>query len=258
MEIPLIPLEKFQIFLLCLARVMAIVTAIPVFAGKQAPPQVKIGIGFATAMLLFPFLASHNPAIDTSLLNYAVILLNEVAIGLMLGLMAQLIFTAISFGGTIIGYQMGFAAANIFDPQTTQQLSLMSQFSNVFAILLFLALNLHHLFFQVILDSYILLPPGMLDYGGGSIPLLMDLAGHMFLLAVQLSAPVLALLLISNLVLGILARVFPQLNVFMLSFPMNIGIALLVIGLTFQFLPLIIRQEFDTLTGHFIDIFQLL
>jgi flagellar biosynthetic protein FliR len=258
MEIPLIPLEKFQIFLLCLARVMAIVTAIPVFAGKQAPPQVKIGIGFATAMLLFPFLASHTPAIDTSLLNYAVILLNEVAIGLMLGLMAQLIFTAISFGGTIIGYQMGFAAANIFDPQTTQQLSLMSQFSNVFAILLFLTLNLHHLFFQVILDSYILLPPGMLDYGGGSVPLLMDLAGHKFLLAVQLSAPVLALLLISNLVLGILARVFPQLNVFMLSFPMNIGIALLVIGLTFQFLPLIVRQEFDNLTNHFIDIFQLL
>jgi len=258
MEIPLIPLEKFQIFLLCLARVVAIVTAIPVFAGKQAPPQVKIGISFATAMLLFPYMASHAPAIETGLLNYAVILLNEIVIGLLLGLMTQLIFTAISFGGTIIGYQMGFAAANIFDPQTTQQLSLMSQFSNVFAILLFLTLNLHHLFFQVILDSYILLPPGMLDFSGGSVPLLMDLAGHMFLLAVQLSAPVLALLLISNLVLGILARVFPQLNVFMLSFPMNIGIALLVIGLTFQFLPLIIRQEFDSMASHFIDIFQLL
>jgi len=258
MEIPLIPLEQFQIFLLCLARVMAIVAAIPVFNGRQAPPQIKIGIGFATAMLLFPLMAPHTPAIKTGLLDYAVILINEVIFGLLLGLMAQLIFTAISFGGTIIGYQMGFAAANIFDPQTTQQLSLMSQFSNVFAILLFLALNLHHLFFQVILDSYSLLPPGTLNFGGGSVPLLMDLAGHMFLLAVQLSAPVLALLLISNLVLGILARVFPQLNVFMLSFPMNIGIALLVIGLTFQFLPLIIRQEFDNLGRHFIDMFQLL
>jgi flagellar biosynthetic protein FliR len=258
MEIPLIPLEKFQIFLLCFARVMAIVAAVPVLNGRQAPPQVRIGIGFATAMLLFPLMAPYTPATNPALLPYAIILLNEIAIGLLLGLMAQLIFTAISFGGTIIGYQMGFAAANIFDPQTTQQLSLMSQFSNVFGILLFLALDLHHLFFEAIVDSYRLLPPGMFDFGGGSVPLLMDLAGHMFLLAVQLSAPILALLLISNLVLGILARIFPQLNVFMLSFPMNIGIALLAIGLTFQFLPLIVRQEFDSLGQHFIDIFQLL
>jgi len=236
---------------------MAIVAAVPVLNGRQAPPQVRIGIGFATAILLFPLMAPHTPTINGNLLSYAVVMINEVAIGLLLGLMAQLIFTAISFGGTIIGYQMGFAAANIFDPQTTQQLSLMSQFSNVFGILIFLALDLHHLFFRAIIDSYILLPPGMLDFGGGSIPLLMDMAAHMFLLAVQLSAPVLALLLISNLVLGILARVFPQLNVFMLSFPMNIGIALLVIGLTFQFLPLIVRQEFDILGQHFIDVFQL-
>lgn len=258
MDIQLVPLEQFQNFLFCLARVMSLVAAIPVFNSRQAPSQVKIGLGFATTLLLFPLMAPHTPQMEFSLTGFALILVNEVLIGLLVGLIAQLIFTAVSFGGTIIGYQMGFAAANIFDPQTTQQLSLMSQFSNVIAILIFLSLNLHQLFFEVIIDSYILLPPGYLNFTGGAVDLLIDAGGHMFLLGVKLSAPVLALLVLSNFVLGILARVFPQLNVFMLSFPMNIGIALIVIGLTLNIVPLIIRREFDTIGGQFIHLFHVL
>ncbi len=258
MDIQLVPIEQFQNFLLCLARVMALVSAIPVFNSKKAPAQVKIGLGFATALLLFPLMAPYTPQLRFSILEFGLILINEVLIGLLLGLVAQLIFTAVSFGGTIVGYQMGFAAANIFDPQTSQQLSLMSQFSNVIAILIFLALNIHQIFFKAIVDSYILLPPGSLDFSGGAVSLLMDMAGHMFLLGVKLSAPVLALLLLSNLVLGILARVFPQLNVFMLSFPINIGIALLVIGLTLNIMPLMLSREFDTMTENFFRLFQML
>jgi len=258
MDIQLVPIEQFQTFLLCLARVMALVVSIPVFNSRNTPPQVKIGLGFGVTLLLFPLMAPHTPSIDFSLTEFALIMVNEALIGILLGLVAQLIFTAVSFGGTIIGYQMGFAAANIFDPQTTQQLSLMSQFSNIIAILIFLSLDIHHLFFEVIVDSYILLPPGYINFTGGSVALLMDLAGHMFILGVKLSAPVLALLLISTLVLGILSRVFPQLNVFMISFPMNIGIALFVIGLTLNLVPLILRREFDTMGENFIRIFQML
>ncbi len=237
---------------------MGIVAAIPVINSKQAPIQVRIGLGFATALLLFPLMAKHTPNINFTLMEFALVIIREVLIGLLLGLVSLLIFTAVSFGGTIIGYQMGFAAANIFDPQTTQQLSIMSQFSNIMAFLIFLALNLHHIFFKVIVDSYILLPPGTLNLSGQAVPLLMDLAGHMFVLSVTLSAPVLALLLISNLVLGILARVFPQLNVFLLSFPMNIGISLLVIGLTLHILPFMLSREFDTMTENFSRLFHLL
>jgi len=258
MDIQLVPIEQFQTFLLCFSRVMAILAAIPVINSRQAPAQIRIGLGFATALLLFPMMASHTPNMEFSLVEFTLVMVNEVLIGLLLALIAQLIFTAVSFGGTIIGYQMGFAAANIFDPQTTQQMSLMSQFSNVISILIFLALNLHHIFFKVIVDSYILLPPGTLDFSGQTIPLLIDMAGHMFLLAIKLSAPILALLLISNLVLGILSRIFPQLNVFMLSFPINIGIALLVIGLTLHIMPLMLSREFDTMGGNFFRIFQML
>ena len=258
MELPLVPLDQFQNFLLCMARVMTLVASIPVFNSKNAPAQVKVGIGFGLSLLLFPLMAPHTPRVDFNFTEFGLLMVNEALIGAMLGLIAQLVFTAISFGGTIIGYQMGFAAANIFDPQTTQQLSLMSQFSNVVAILIFLALDIHHIFIEVIVDSYIIFPPGPIDFTGGSIDLLMDMTAHMFVLGVKLSAPILALLLLSTLVLGILSRVFPQLNVFMLSFPMNIGIALFVIGITLHFIPLILRREFDSMGENFIRIFQLL
>ncbi len=237
---------------------MAIIAAIPVINSKQAPIQVRIGLAFATTLLLFPLMEKYSPKIDFTLTQFAIIIIKEVLVGLILGLVSLLIFTAVSFGGTIIGYQMGFAAANIFDPQTTQQLSIMSQFSNIIAFLIFLALNLHHIFFRVIVDSYILLPPGSLNLSGQAVPLLINLAGHMFALSVTLSAPVLALLLISNLILGILARVFPQLNVFLLSFPMNIGISLFVIGLTLHILPFMLSQEFDAMTKNFFQLFRML
>ncbi|PIE58449.1 MAG: flagellar biosynthetic protein FliR [Desulfobulbus propionicus] len=257
MNLQLVPLEQFQNFLFCLSRVLGLIAAIPVFAGSRVALRFKIGLGFGTAMLLFPLMSPYTPVI-TSVPEMGILLFNEILLGSLLGLITQLIFTGVNFGGTVIGYQMGFAAANIFDPQTTQQLSLMSQFINVFSILIFLALDMHHLYIHTILESYQLLPPGYLNFSGNAVPRLMELTSHMFILGVKFSAPVLVLLLISNMVLGILARVFPQLNVFMLSFPINIGISFLVIGLTLNATLLILRQEFDTLGYTFLDFFTLL
>jgi flagellar biosynthetic protein FliR len=257
-DIQLIALEQFQNFLFCLSRVGALIFAIPVFMGRQIPIQLKVGLTVATALLLFPLMAPYTPKNPLGLFELGLVIGNEVLLGLMLGLVAQLIFTAVSFGGTIIGYQMGFAAANIFDPQTTQQLSLMSQFQNVLAILIFLALNVHHIFLKTIIESYILLPPGSFDYSSGAVEFLMNLGSKMFMLGVKFSAPILVILMISSMILGIMARIFPQLNVFLLSFPLNIGISFLVIGLTLNLIVMILRREFDTMGDDFLRLIQLL
>ncbi len=258
MDLQLVPLQQFQTFLLCLARVIALIAAIPVFAGNQISGRIKIGLAVATALLLFPSMAPYAPKVAFTVTEFGLLIVNEVLLGVLIGLVAQLIFTAVTFGGTVIGYQMGFAAANIFDPQTTQQLSLMSHFINILALLAFLSFDIHHFFFKIIVESYIILPPGFLDFSQGAVQQLMHLGGQMFVLGVKFSAPVLALLLIANLVLGILARVFPQLNVFMLSFPLNIGISFLVIGLTLNTMVFTLRREFDTMGENILNLLQLL
>jgi flagellar biosynthesis protein FliR len=258
MDLPFVPLQQFQDFLLCLARVIALVAAIPAFAGSQVAGRIKIGLAVMTSLLLFPAMAPFTPQVSLSLTAFSLLIVNEVLLGAMIGLVTQMVFAAISFGGTVIGYQMGFAAANIFDPQTTQQLSLMSQFFNILALMAFLSMDMHHFFFRAIIESYIVLPPGYLDFSQGAVEELMRLASQLFVLGVKFSAPILVLLLLANLVLGILARVFPQLNVLLLSFPVNIGITFLVISLTLGIIFTVLRREFDTMGENILNLMYLL
>ncbi|PIE65850.1 MAG: flagellar biosynthetic protein FliR, partial [Desulfobacterales bacterium] len=91
MDIQLIPLDQFQNFLLCLSRVLALLIAIPVFAGSQLANRIKIGLAVATALLLFPAMAPHAPQQIQSMLELGILLLNEVILGALIGLTAQLI-----------------------------------------------------------------------------------------------------------------------------------------------------------------------
>ncbi len=258
MDLQLLPLDKFQAFLICLARVAGFLSAIPILFSNQAPMLIKVAFTMVTALVLFPIMAPFIPHTPFHATSFFVLVVNETLVGLILGLMARLIFTAVEFGGTIIGYQMGFAAANIFDPQNQKQTSLISEFQNVFAIFLFLSLNAHHIFIRAAARSYALLPPGKLDLSHAAVPYLFKLSSEMFALSLQFSAPVLAVLLLSGLILGILSRAFPQLNVFLLSFPLNIGISFIVIGLTLNIVATLLRREFDSLPERIFTLLHLL
>lgn len=258
MDLQLIPLDQFQTFLVCTARVAGFIGAIPVYFSNQTPARIKVSLVFAISLLLFPILSLDLPTVSFSPVSFLLLTINETILGMLLGLMSRLVFTAVEFGGTVIGYQMGFAAANVFDPQHQSQISLISQFQNVFAILIFLALDGHHLFIKIAARSYQLLPPGDLNLSGEAIPFLMELTSRMFELGLQFSAPVLAVLLLSGLILGILARVFPQLNVFLLSFPLNIGIAFIVIALTLDMVSSLLSREFDALGERILTMLQYL
>lgn len=258
MDLQLIPVHQFQLFLVCTARVAGFIGAIPVYFGNQTPARIKVALVFTISLLLFPVLSPGLPTISFEPISFLLLTINETLLGLLLGLMARLVFTTVEFGGTLIGYQMGFAAANVFDPQHQNQISLISQFQNVFAILIFLALDGHHIFIKTAARSYQLLPPGNLNLSGEAIPYLMELTSRMFSLGVQFSAPVLVVLLLSGLILGILSRVFPQLNVFLLSFPLNIGIAFIVIALTLNMVASLLRREFDAIGERILTILQYL
>lgn len=258
MILEVLPVEEFQTFAVCAARVAGFLTATPVYFSGQAPARIKAGLTFALSLLLFPVLAPFVGAVDFRPAAFLLLFINEVLLGMMIGLVARFIFVSVEFGGTVIGYQMGFAAANIFDPQNQRQTALISQFQNVFAILLFLALDIHHYFIRIAVRSYELLPPGNLDFGGNAVPYLLELSSRMFMLGVQFSAPILVILLLSGFILGILARVFPQLNVFMLSFPLNIMISFVVMALTFGVVKTLLSREFDMLPERMLTLLQLL
>ncbi|MCK5069279.1 MAG: flagellar biosynthetic protein FliR, partial [Desulfocapsa sp.] len=239
-------------------RVAGFVSAIPILIGAQTPTQVKAGLVFMIDLVLFPVMEPFIPDASYQPATFLLLIITETLLGSMIGLIARMIFTAVEYGGTVIGYQMGFAAANVFDPQNERQISLISQFQNIFAILIFLTIDGHHVFLQVAAESYKLLPPGVFNITGEAIPYLLTLSSRIFFLGIQFSAPILAVLLLSGLILGIMARVFPQLNVFLLSFPLNIAISFTVIALTLPLVSTLLRREFDDLGQRFFTLLQLL
>ncbi len=257
MEIQLIPVEQFQSYLVCTVRVAALLGALPVFSGAQIPVKVRVCLILVITLALFPVLKPFASGLDFTPLTVALLVCKEALLGILIGLMARFVFIAAEFGGTVIGYQMGFAAANIFDPQNQTQISLVSQMQNVLAILVFITIDAHHIFIRAIVESFQLLPPGQLDFTGEAIPYLLEMAGSIFVLGVKISAPVLAVLLLSGLVLGLMARIFPQLNVFLLSFPVNIGLAFIGMSLTLDLTVALLTQEFQSLSRNLFEVFQL-
>ncbi|NOY13712.1 MAG: flagellar biosynthetic protein FliR [Deltaproteobacteria bacterium] len=258
MELPELTLPLIQGFLICLARVGSMIGSIPVFSGGQLPPQMRIGIAVLFSLLVYPVVEGYMPDQSYAPIALALLLAQEVILGLLVGFLAQLVFMAAEFAGSLIGYQMGFAAANVFDPTTQRQVALISQFQGILAILLFLALNIHYLFLRAIVASFKMLPPGSLNLTGGAIPMIMNVANHSLVLSVQMVAPIIALLMISTLALGIMARVFPQLNVFMLSFPINIGVSFIIMGMTLGIFATMLSKEFMALADRFLQLFSLL
>lgn len=249
--------QQWPAFVLCFMRVAAIIGSMPVLSGGQTPARVRAGLALLLAVVIFPAVAGTIPEIEFTPVRILVLGSQEVLLGLMLGFIGRLLFLAAQFGGTILGFQMGFAAANILDPQSQQQIQLMSQFQNVLASLVFLAVDGHHVFLRSLTRSFEIIPPGSVFMLQSAVQNMMAMTGEMFVLGLQLTAPIYVILILSDFILGIMSRIFPQLNAFMLKFPINIGVAFIFLGLSTEFIVSILVSEFHGLTPRIATFFEL-
>ena len=257
MEIQAVPLETLQAFLVCLVRVAAMLLALPVFGSAQVPVKVRTALIVVFSLVLFPVVRPYVAGLSFTPFHVAVLALRESFVGLMMAFTARFIFSAIEMAGAVVGYQMGFAAANVFDPQNQSQTPLISQLQNVLAILVFLVFDVHHLMLRIAVESFRMLPPAKLDFSAEPISYFMELSAGIFVLGVKFSAPILAVLLLSGLVLGLMARVFPQMNVFMISFPVNIGLAFITMSLCLDMTVGLLDREFNSLSERLLNLFSL-
>ena len=218
-------------FALIFARTTAFVVVLPLFGGKAVPRLLKAGLAVLLSVC-FAHLAPLRaiPVDGRGLLWAGVMLSREVLCGLALGLAARLIYGAVQQGGILIGRQMGFYMASIVDPSTNQQTQPLGMFFEVLFILLFFAAGGHHLLLRLIARSFQVLPAaGEVDFGALASGVLAA-SSAMLLFALKLAAPMLAAFLVLAVVLGVLARVLPEMNVLLTSLPLRVatGLALAV------------------------------
>lgn len=222
-------LPQITVFLLVLVRVTAFFVTVPFFSYRTIPPQVRIAIGFVLAWMMY-YTIDIEPFVVNG--DYILLVLKEALIGLLLGLIGYIIMSAIQIAGSFIDFQMGFAIANIIDPQTGAQSPLIGQFFNTLALLILLAVDGHHLILDGIFYSYQFMPIDQVfpdfkdkDY----IEFILTTFTAVFGIAFQMAAPVVATLFLVDLALGITARTVPQLNIFVVGFPIKIAVSFIVL-----------------------------
>ena len=218
-------------FILVVIRVSGIVATAPIFGDVNIPTQIKAVITFALALILYPVIPSFAIPLN-NVSFYLMLVAGELLIGLVLGMIGRLLFAAVQLAGEMAGLQMGLGMANVVDPQSDQQVSIIAQVEYVFAALVFLAMDAHHVVIQAMVHSYTILTPGTVQLGEKLVQEVIALSAGMFVLGFQLGAPMIIALFVANLVMGFMARAVPQMNIFVVGFPFSIlfGFVLLSLG----------------------------
>ena len=242
-----IPLNQILSFLLIFLRVGAILFSAPIFDNQSAPVIFKVGLALSISFLLFPLLKINVNGFNASLVMFVLMVASEIAVGFLIGFSVRVFFIGIQLAGQIAGFQMGLAIANVVDPASSIQVPILSQFFNLFAMLIFLSLNAHHWFIKALTESFNLVPPLEFQINSALVPLVLTLAGNIFVVAVKVSAPIIVSLLLTSVALGLLARTVPQMHIFVVAMPLKISVGLVFITLTLPFLATFLQDLFSGL-----------
>ena len=246
---------NIRLFLLVFFRVIAIVEVAPLLSSSSIPQVAKIGLSFFTAATVFPWVLKSGYTIPANPVDYFFLVLGEVAIGLLIGFLLLLIFSAFQLAGQFFSLQMGFSAAEVFDPLSQVEIPLMGEFFNLIAMLVFIAISGTGKFLLVgVLRSFQhLRAVDLVVHKGAIIQLLVSGLGGLFQSALTISFPILGTLILVSIVMGLLAKAAPQMDVLTMGFPLSIGVSFLILFGTLPFLMTaferIIDGSFRTIEG---------
>lgn len=232
-------------FLLVLARVGALVGTAPIISGRSVPLPVKAGFTALVSLALLAANWDRLAPVPDEWSGFVSLIVQQVLIGALLGFAASLAFAALQMAGQLVGLQMGFALGSVIDPTSEHQVALLDQFYAVLAGLAFLALDGHHWLVLALMQTFALLP---LDAPARLLPSaegLAALTAQVPAIALRFAFPAIAALIVADVALGVLVKVAPQLNVFVVGLPLKIAVALLAMTLMVPWLGGTVHSSLD-------------
>ena len=246
-------LDQFHVFLLILLRVSALLIVAPIFGHRLYLARAKVGLALMVSLVVFPLVDGLE--VPEGFLPYAVMMVGEVMMGLMLGYVVLLLFIGIQFAGQLSGLQMGFGIVNVIDPASHDQVSIIGQFLNILAILMVLTLDGHHVILNGLLSSFDAVPLGGVVLKAPIAHKLIALSSEVFVIAIKISAPILIALFLISTAMGVLARTVPQMNVFIVGFPVQLAVGMSMLVATLPLFRILIARAMALLER---DLFALI
>lgn len=244
-----ISVAQAQLFFLCFTRIMAIIMHVPVLGGQTIPTQVRIGLGMVLAMVLVPWQPLPADAEAIGALVYGIAIGKEILIGTLIGFAADLAFGAIQTAGSAMGLGSGFSSGRIFNPALGDSGSAFDQIFVMTVTMVFLVINGHHLVLIAIQKTFDILPlNGPLPFNG--LESLLVTTSTFIVVGIQLALPVMTALILTDLTLGLLARVAPQVQVYFLGLPVKVAVSLMAMVMTFAVISPSVTSMFKTMAEN--------
>ncbi len=225
--------SRLLTFFLVVIRMSGIIFTAPIFSGSGLNAQIRMMLSIIISLLLFPTITPYVGMTDPHVLWLVLAVIKELLIGIIIGAMSSLLFTGLQLGGYLVDYQMGFSMVSVIDPVSNYSVSISGQMYNILATLIYLAIGGHHIFFRAVSESYSIMPVGDFVINTESYMYVLSTFIKVFIIAIQITAPVFLALMVVNVVMGLMARLVPQINLMIVGFPLKImvGAFMLIISL---------------------------
>ena len=237
--------ENLEFYLLVLVRVSALVMTAPFFSYNSVPVRVRAAMSVFLSLVLIPII----PVIDLNyagVVGYSVLILKETLIGFTLGFMCNMCFFIVSFSGQLMDMEMGLSMASMFDPMTNTQISVTGNIYNYLLMLTMVVTNMHYYIVRAIADSFTYFNIGKAIFPIADIKnLVVDFIGSYFIIGFRIILPVFCCMLLINVVLGVLAKAAPQMNMFVIGLQIKVLVGLIVLVLILQSFPMVADYIFD-------------
>lgn len=248
-----IPLQPLLVFTLVLARVSGLVSTAPIYGTAETPPRVRALLAFTLALLMMPTQWNAGGPLPETLIDLLIVVAGELMIGLTLGLGVSILFSAAQLAGQVISQVSGMSLADVFDPTFDENVPLFSELLRLFTLAIFLGMGGHRLVMAGLLDTFAAIPPGQAGVSDSLAECLSALVSESLALGIRIAAPVTTALLLAALVLGLIGRTVPQLNIIALGFGLNVIVTLLTLALSLTGIAWVFQDQVEPFLAQLID-----
>lgn len=241
--------NNFQSFMMIFARIMGLFSLAPVYSSEAITFQMRVILAFLISLILFPVTADYLHSVPPGMGEYALVILSEALIGVLIGFIVSIIFAGFQMAGEYFSVQMGFGYTEVLDPVSQSSLPVISTLKNLMGIMIFLSAGAHRILLESIAYSFqkIQLLQFTKEVNIGILKSFEYAIGAMFIIAFKISLPILSVLILVTIAEAIMGKAAPQMNIMQLSFPAKILVGLIVLIITIPFIEKQMEASF-TLT----------
>jgi flagellar biosynthetic protein FliR len=238
---------NLPVFVLVLCRASGIMLTAPILSSIEIPDRVKVGLTCLLSLIMYPLAARHTGALPAGVLGYAPLVLRELGLGLLMGFAGGLVLGAMRAAGSLAAQTIGLGMSDVSLPDEEDTTDEISTFFDIFCLLVFLALDGHHWFIQALAISYRDIPLGQAHFSPAIAAAVQTSFSNLFLYALRGVAPLMGIMFLVNVMLALMAKAVPQMNILVVGYPVKVFVGVLALALTFPLTWPVMHDAFSDL-----------